>query len=220
MSKINLSAIDTIVWDWNGTLLNDREICIQSMNRLLQERGLPLLTREHYLKVFNFPVKDYYHTLGFDFDKEPFDVPALQFMDHYHELLPNTQLFVEVKDTLQQLKEQGYSQVVLSAMEQNSLEQSIRSLGIFDYFDAIAGIEDHFAHGKIYRGKLLFEKLGLRGENCLLIGDTLHDKEVASALGCSCVLVANGHQSRERLKVNGNVVLSTLNELPAILSKK
>lgn len=219
MSNFDFSAIETIVWDWNGTLLDDREICIQSMNRLLQDRELPLLTREHYLKVFNFPVKDYYQALGFDFEQEPFDVPALQFMDNYHQLLPKAFLFDEVKATLAYLKERGYTQMVLSAMEQKSLVLSIRNLGIYDYFEAVAGIEDHFAHGKIYRGKMLFEKLGLSSKNCLLIGDTLHDEEVASELGCSCVLVANGHQSKERLMINGNVVVSTLKELPTLLQK-
>ena len=219
MSNFNFSAINTIVWDWNGTLLDERDTCIQSMNALLRERGLPLLTREHYLKVFNFPVKDYYQALGFDFEKEPFDVPALQFMDNYHGMLPNALLFDEVKVTLAFLKEQGYKQLVLSAMEQKSLVQSIRKLGIYEYFEAIAGIEDHFAHGKIDRGRLLFEKLGLNGKNCLLIGDTLHDEEVASELSCSCVLVANGHQSKERLMVNGNVVVSSLKELVALFPK-
>jgi phosphoglycolate phosphatase len=217
MSKFNFSAINTIVWDWNGTLLDDREICIQSMNDLLHQRGLPLLTRERYLKVFNFPVKDYYQALGFDFEQEPFDVPALQFMDNYHQRLPKALLFNEVKATLAFLKERGYKQVVLSAMEQKSLVHSIRKLGIFDYFEAVAGIEDHFAHGKIHRGKLLFEKLGLSSKNCLLIGDTLHDEEVASELGCSCVLVANGHQLKERLMVNGNVVIASLKELATLL---
>ncbi len=219
MSDFDVSTITTIVWDWNGTLLDDREICIQSMNDLLYERHLPLLTRERYLKVFDFPVKDYYRALGFDFEKEPFDIPALQFMENYHKLLPSAQLFDEVKQTLTRFREQGYKQIVLSAMEQQSLAQSIRKLGIYDYFEAIAGIEDHFAHGKIHRGKLLFEKLGLSGRNCLLIGDTLHDEEVASELGCSCVLVANGHQSEERLMVNGNVVVSSLKELVALLPK-
>jgi phosphoglycolate phosphatase len=219
MNNFDFLAINTIVWDWNGTLLDDRDICIQSMNDLLRQRGLPLLTRERYLKVFNFPVKDYYQALGFDFKQEPFDVPALQFMDNYHQLLPNALLFDEVKATLAFLKERGYRQVVLSAMEQKSLVQSIRKLGIYDYFEAIAGIEDHFAHGKIDRGRLLFERLGLSGKNCLLIGDTLHDEEVASELDCSCALVANGHQSKERLMVNGNVVVSSLKELLALLPK-
>jgi len=76
--------VELILWDWNGTLLNDQTICIDAMNRLLVKRGLPLLTEEKYRRVFTFPVKTYYAQLGFDFAKEPFEIPALEFMEQYH----------------------------------------------------------------------------------------------------------------------------------------
>ena len=44
----------------------------------------------------------------------------------------------------------------------------------------------------------------------LLIGDTLHDAEVAAAADVDCVLVAHGHQSKERLKQSGAQVVDSL----------
>jgi phosphoglycolate phosphatase len=44
-----------------------------------------------------------------------------------------------------------------------------------------------------------------------MVGDTLHDVEVAEALGISCVLIAQGHQSRERLDQAGVPVFADLN---------
>ena len=38
-----MEDITTIVWDWNGTLLDDVELCMTSINRLLQEHHLPQL---------------------------------------------------------------------------------------------------------------------------------------------------------------------------------
>ncbi len=54
---------------------------------------------------------------------------------------------------------------------------------------------------------------GLNPERTLLIGDTLHDYDVAQALGCKCILVANGHQSRKRLLSSDAKVYSCLNEI-------
>jgi phosphoglycolate phosphatase len=213
MQAIDFKNIQTIIWDWNGTLLNDLSICIDSMNPLLTNRGLPLLTKEQYRQVFTFPVKNYYQTLGFDFSKEPFEVPALQFMNNYHKLLPKAELFEPVKNTLAYFKKKGFRQFILSAMEQQDLEKSIKALGILPYFEALFGIENHFAAGKVHRGIELMKTWKLTRHKTLLIGDTLHDQEVAKQLACHCVLVAKGHQTPERLQVNENVVLKNLSDL-------
>ncbi len=46
-----------------------------------------------------------------------------------------------------------------------------------------------------------------------MIGDTIHDNEVAAELGIRCVLVAGGHQSENRLRSTGTFVISRLKEL-------
>ena len=72
-----------IIWDYNGTLLNDLEIGIESINLMLSKRNLPLLTSESYREVFTFPVKDYYEKVGFDFEKENWDLTAQEFITNY-----------------------------------------------------------------------------------------------------------------------------------------
>ncbi len=52
-------AKKVIIWDWNGTLLNDTDICVSCMNRVLKKRGLELLDVQRYREIFNFPVKIY-----------------------------------------------------------------------------------------------------------------------------------------------------------------
>ena len=56
-----------IVWDWNGTLLDDRWLTIAVMNRLLARRNMDELTEDRYLQLFTFPGIDYNRRLGFDF---------------------------------------------------------------------------------------------------------------------------------------------------------
>ncbi len=62
----------SIIWDWNGTLLNDLDLCISAINVLLGKRELPLLNRQTYKAVFSFPVKDYYKAVGFRFFQRKF----------------------------------------------------------------------------------------------------------------------------------------------------
>lgn len=206
-----------IIWDWNGTLLNDVDICVLAMNKMLSERSLPRLTVTKYRQVFTFPVKEYYEQIGFNFSKESFDVPALQFIDDYQKLLPTAELFTDVKPLLKYLHGKGLKQFVLSAMEQNNLLKSINHLGIKNHFKQIMGIDNHFAFSKINRGKDLIAQNKLNIKETVLVGDTLHDMEVANAIGIKCILIARGHQSYNRLKVNGNTVIKQLAELQEML---
>jgi phosphoglycolate phosphatase len=189
----------TIFWDWNGTLLNDVEMCVRCINQLLDKRGLPPLSTVRYREVFTFPVKDYYEQIGFDFSREDFEIPAHEFMDLYHRFLPDTPLFGCAEDTLKHFRQKGYQQLVLSAMEHESLLRTLKEKNIFGYFDSVSGINNIYADGKIGMAREFFSKLNIKKEEAILIGDSIHDWEVAHALGIQHILVAAGHQSKQRL---------------------
>ena len=91
--------IKTVIWDWNGTLLDDLELSLNCVNILLKERDIPTLTMEKYKDIFTFPVIDYYRAAGFDFEKEPFEVPAKQYVRIYRDGVDSVRLFPEVTET-------------------------------------------------------------------------------------------------------------------------
>ena len=208
----------TIFWDWNGTLLNDVDMCVNSMNQLLQKRHLPLMDRKRYRDVFSFPVKDYYEQLGFDFQKEAFEIPAHEFMDIYHRFLPETQLFPCTTEILDYYKQHGYRQVILSAMEHQSLMKTLKDRGILKYFDSVSGIDNIYAGGKTEMARTFFQKMKISKKEAVLIGDSLHDYEVANELGITHWLVAAGHQSKERLLEVTPHVVDNLMELKEKIS--
>lgn len=210
---ISFENIKAIIWDWNGTLLNDVDICIDCINKVLAKRRKKLLDKELYLEIFTFPVKDYYEAAGFDFSKEEFDVPAMEFINEYYQAIDNANLHDEVIDVLNHFKTNGFKQYVLSAMEHENLLKSMKEKGIYDYFIHINGIDNHYAHSKVEMGESLIKQINLKPDEILMIGDTLHDMEVAEALGINCLLIANGHQSKQRLMLETNSVINDLSEL-------
>jgi len=203
----------SIIWDWNGTLLNDIELCIRSINVLLKNRNLTEINTETYREVFSFPVKDYYQTVGFDFEKEDFKIPAHQFIDLYNEGFNSCTLQKSAIETLTFFREKGTRQFVLSAMEHQMLEKTLKLKGITQFFEGVAGLNDHFAVSKIDLGRQLIDDFKIDTENVWLIGDTIHDYEVATELGIKCILIADGHQSKERLSQTGGIVIDELKQL-------
>ena len=202
-----------IIWDWNGTLLNDVQMCVNCMNVLLGRRNHTHLSLETYRSVFSFPVRNYYEKIGFDFSLEDFEVPAKEFMDLYHRFLPETKLFPCVREVLTHFKQRGFQQLIISAMEHNSLMKTLKEREILSYFDAVSGIDNIYAGGKTEMARAFLDRLGLPAGQMIFIGDTLHDLEVAQALGIDYLLVAAGHQSKEVLLSKTTRVVDCLSQV-------
>lgn len=209
--------MQTIIWDWNGTLLNDLDLSVASINSLLQKRKLELLNHNSYKEVFAFPVKDYYAAVGFDFSKEDFAIPAREFIDLYNGKVAHCSLHSNVFDVLNHTRSKNIRQFVLSAMQENMLEQTLKEQQIFDYFEGVAGLGDHYAASKVERGEELIAKHRIDKKRTTMIGDTIHDYEVAEQLGIKCILIANGHQSKKRLQTTGATIINNLSELEQVL---
>ena len=208
-----MDCIGGIIWDWNGTLLNDIELCVLTINELLERRNLPLLSVNDYKEVFSFPVKNYYQKIGFDFKIEPFEIPALEFINRYNEQVQECNLHEDAYKVLSYFQSVGISQFMLSAMKQDVLEDCLKSQQIGHFFEHVSGLDNHYADSKMENGKRLISGLNLNVAELVLIGDTVHDFEVATELGCQCILVANGHQSREILQTTGVLVIDQLGKL-------
>jgi phosphoglycolate phosphatase len=204
---------EMIIWDWNGTLLNDIDICIESINRILDKRGRNRITKKFYLEFFRFPVIDFYADLGFDFEKENFDALSVEYMNHYISIESHSSLQEGALDLLNYFRTCQIHQVVLSAMEQETLARSIQKHHIHHYFREIVGTGNFYGHGKMEPARQFLERASVLPGQITLLGDTLHDHEVAETLGCNCILIACGHQPYEKLIKTGARVEKNLSAL-------
>lgn len=189
----------TIIWDFNGTIIDDLDLCVEILNEMLIEAKLPMVTKERYLEVFTFPIKDYYQQVGFNFDQTPFNQLASQFISKYQKKSLEQGLHRGVISAIKELKIKGYRQVLLSASQIDNLYQQLKHFQLVDLFDTVLGINDIQASSKVQVGIDYFQEYPLDPLNSYLIGDTLHDAEVASALNCGIILYTKGHQAKSRL---------------------
>ncbi|MCL1920338.1 MAG: HAD family hydrolase [Kiritimatiellaeota bacterium] len=202
-------TIQYVVWDWNGTLLDDTLACVSAINTMLTRRGVARIDVARYRAVFGFPVIDFYRQIDFPLAREDWDSLAREF----HGLFlaePSIRLQDGARDVLEQVRRRGLPQSILSASEQGILDRMLGDFAIRDYFTEVFGVDNLHGHSKMALGQNLLQKLALPPEQVLLVGDTLHDAEVAQALGARCILVAQGHQSASRLEQAGVPVVANL----------
>ena len=204
---------EVVLWDWNGTLFDDAWLCHDVMNGVLARRDMPTLSFEEYRQVFTFPVIEYYRRLGFDFEKESFEVVGAEFIEEYERRRLECSLRPEVPEILETLDKRGHRQAILSAYHHETLEELTHHFGIRHHFEHIAGHHDIYAAGKLAQGKRLLETLAADRKDILLVGDTAHDAEVAEELGITCILVEGGNQVRTTLESRKVPIAPSLNHL-------
>lgn len=197
---------DRVIWDFNGTILDDLSVGIESANCLLERHGLPIMESvEAYHRVFGFPVRDYYARLGFDFTKVDYETLAHEWVAIYWELVKTAPIRDGVLDVISELTMRKVPQTVLSMTESDMLLHQVALLGLSDTFDEIRGRTDIYAGSKLNLAKSWREEHP--NERVLFIGDTTHDAESAAVIGCNCLLLAGGHQSKTALLASGVTVI-------------
>jgi len=209
-----MNKINHIIWDWNGTLFDDVELCLDIINGVLTRRDLNALSLAQYRQIFTFPVQNYYEKAGLDFNKYPFEVLGKEWMDEYEARKGSCGLHKGASEVLEKISHRGIGQSILSAYSQHTLEEIVMQFGIRKYFSHMVGLDHIYATSKIENGRKLMKKLGNGKGETLFIGDTVHDFEVAKEIGADCILIADGHQDKTLLKSYSVPVYDSLRNIP------
>ena len=190
-----------ILWDWNGTLLDDTQAALDTLNLMLKRRGAAPIGMAFYRDNFAFPVKPFYEAIGVRVGNEDWDALAVEYHDVYA-TMPK-QLNAETFAALEEVKRAGVRQSIISALRQDLLDEVTARLGVAPYMECIYGVDNLDGASKLDRALELMNRISPPiGEqpDVVLIGDALHDKEVADALKVRCILCGQGSHASWRLR--------------------
>lgn len=206
-----------ILWDWNGTLLDDVGISIDCVNILLNELGLKQTNLEEYYEMMEIPMKRYYENLfssrNFEFK---YELCTKNFQKNYPMMIDNAKLMNSAIEILQYFKSQGAKQFIVSSFEKIRLIGYVKKFGIDSYFEAISGDDDIHVGSKSGRAIELVK--GVERDKILYIGDSEADYITANDVGCDCILLSKGHQPRKTLEKFGCIVIDNLTEIKKLAS--
>ena len=208
-----------ILWDWNGTLLDDSQVCVDTLNSVLRPRNISPIALDHYRDVFEFPVFTFYKTIAGNLSDHILAEMSQEFVAHYAHAWHRCHLHDEADITLKHFRDRQVSQNILSASDQVTLDSCLSHFQLTDYFDQVIGQNNSLAHGKLETARIWLDQESVSPDRVLLIGDTLHDLEIAQELGFDCELFAKGHNSGDRLRNAHSRVIECLSELRGIKAK-
>ncbi len=206
-----------IIWDFNGTVLDDIQHGINCVNPMLEARGLPVIPDvDTYRALFGFPIDDYYRRLGFDFDKEDYDtVLAPEWVARYLAGEGNCPLMPGVRAVMEEISARGIPQLMLSATRYEQLMDQLTRRGLDSVFEEVLALDNIHARSKTHVAVAWREEHP--DARLLFVGDTEHDAAVADAVGGDCLLYTGGHQSRDKLAACGKPLIDRMEEILAYL---
>ena len=206
----------TIVWDWNGTLLDDAQICMECVNDMLRKRNMPVLDLPTYRGYVENPIiKAYEHI--FDLKVVTFDTIVKEFYESYPKYVKDAQLISGALQMLDYFKGNGCRQIIITAAHTPDVIEFLFKFGIKDYFETVLGSKDLQGGSKISWALEYTKSESFSKEKLLMIGDTAHDAETAAAIGADCILFSGGHQCEEKLEATGHPVVQSLMQIPELI---
>ena len=204
----------TIIWDFNGTILDDVDVAVKIVNSILKELNYKhTLTKEEYKDIFKFPVIEYYELAGVNFDIHPFEYVSELYIKYLNIYVNESSIYKDFYNLINLSKSKGYNNVILSATRNDMLLNMIKDYKLEEYFDEIYGISDIYAHSKLDIAKTWNSTSKYAKNEKIYIGDTCHDWDVALSIDATPYIICSGHQSRKRLEENDIKVYNNLSEV-------
>ncbi|HEX7744886.1 MAG TPA: HAD hydrolase-like protein [Micromonosporaceae bacterium] len=200
-----------LVWDWNGTLLNDLDLVVAATNVAFASVGAAPVSADEHRVRFRRPVADYYaEVLGRAVEADEFDRLDKVFHDAYRAGLTTCEL---AADATSAMRDWTGTQSLLSMWFHDELVPAVHTYGLTALFGRVDGLRSgRGGDRKAAHLEQHLAELGADGRSVVLVGDSLDDADAADAVGAACVLYTGGFTDRDRLRRSGRPVANTLTE--------
>jgi phosphoglycolate phosphatase-like HAD superfamily hydrolase len=203
-----------IVWDWNGTLFDDRDAILDATNEVFRSYGLPPMELDHYRSVYSRPIwASYERILGRALEDGEWERLDAAFHDSYHRLMERCRLAADARAAIDALAGDGHTQSVLSMWRHDRLAVAVRELGLGLVFRRVDGLRPEEAGGE--KAEFMVRHLaalGVRASDVVMIGDSVDDAAAARHVGARAILYTGGLQSRADLDRFGVPVIERLSD--------
>ena len=202
-----------IVWDWNGTLLDDLPIVIEAVNRSIGALGEGPITADDYRDHYTRPVRHFYDSLfGRTISDEEWLRLNTTFHDSYFVLTNDVGLAPGARDAMSIIEDSGWTQSLLSMSPSDWLGAIVHRLDLTHRFDLVDGLSGPTGGLKAQHLEVHLETLAVEGEATVVIGDTPDDVAAARHVGATAILFHGGSHHIEVLETEGVPIAETLVE--------
>jgi phosphoglycolate phosphatase len=209
-----------LVFDWDGTVADSLHHIVAAMESAIEAVQLPARTRDQILDIIGLGMHEAAATLFPDVDSELHQQMISRYGQTYlAATFGKTLLFPGAKETLEQLRESGYMLAVATGKSRRGLERALADTELKQLFHTTRCADETFSKPHPQMLMDIMQTLDMEPSQTVMIGDSLHDLQMAVNAKVASVAVSYGAQRLERLQeLNPVTRLHHLTELPVWLN--
>ena len=183
---------------------------------MLKRRNMQPIDIVRYRECISVPIRGFYEKV-FNLENEDYSQVLREYNEGYLYHLKDCGLSEGAEAAIGFFDAAGAKQIIVSSSNNEQLCMNVKKYGIWENFDAVLGAADYMATSKIERAVDYLQKERAEKGAVLVIGDLIHDAEMADEIGADCILLSSGHEHRERLFSSSAKIINSLTELGSLL---
>jgi phosphoglycolate phosphatase len=190
---------DCVVFDWDGTIMDSIVAIADSIQKAARDLGLPEPSFQQASSVIGLGLIDALSQAIPQASAEQMSRVSERYRHHYLSRDADLMLFPRIASLLQELRGLGLTLCVATGKSRAGLNRALTHPELRGLFHATRCADE--GHPKPHPWMLLdlSDELGIEPARMLMIGDTVHDRELAKRAGASFVGVAYGAHPADQL---------------------
>ena len=210
-----------IVFDWDGTLYNSAESIVVCLQQAAQEINIDIPESSQVRNIIGLSFEEAAMQIAPNLPSDK----VVSLRKAFHKYLDNDHLnkpafFAGARDTLKNLREQGYWLAVATGKSRSRLEKNLTALQARDFFMTTRCGDEAFSKPHPQMLLEIIDEIGVSRQRVLMIGDTEYDLQLAANARVSALAVDYGAHDRSRL-LNHDILacISDIRDLPEWLKQ-
>lgn len=222
LGPVRTPCYRTLVFDWDGTLIDSIATIVACTQATLVELGLPPADESSLRRAIGLGIDEMVESICPGCSEETFaSIVRVYRRLWFGGFAGEPTVFEGVVETLTTLGDQGCLLAIATAKSRKGLSADLERTGLGDFFAASRTADEAASKPNPAMIEELLAELGARRAETLMIGDAVHDLEMATNAGVASVGVTSGTASREALLASRPLtLLDTVVELPGWLERR
>lgn len=195
------NRFDLIIFDWDGTLVDSIDWIVHCIQTAAEFHGCQVPDAQAAKDIIGLSIENAVKTLFPDVDTDTRVKLAAHYgQNFFSKQISRDDLFPGVYDMLQQFKQDGYRLAVATGKKSSGLAKAIEATGVADLFCATRGSDQTASKPNPLMIDEIVAELGVSKQRTLMVGDSVHDLQMALNAQVASVAVTCGAHSEATLQ--------------------
>lgn len=209
-----MKQFDLIVFDWDGTLMDSAGVIVHSIQAACRDLGIAVPDDAACRYIIGLGLGEALQRLLPDLPEANYPKLVERYRHHYLIEDQTIPLFAGAEQVVRALRDAGYLLGVATGKSRKGLDRVLTSTGLGECFHATRCADECFSKPHPEMLEQLMDELGVVPERTLMVGDTIHDLQMANQARVAALAVSYGaHETDALLACAPRACVNSIEEL-------